>query len=173
LEGSLSIANIRAFPIAEDPEPIFMFVVTNIFIKWIRMLACMAVAGIRMTTRFCCYGYRVEGGVYYHLKSCDIPAVPKAIIILRKVHVFFEECRLLGCGAVSILCEPTFRRNVFTQDGILHSHRCENLKSYVYVFCYCMCPPTFRGAWLPRKDSYKKTQHCNASSFIYSLKFFI
>jgi hypothetical protein len=24
----------------------------------------------------------------------------------------YEECRLLGCGAVYILCEPTFRRNV-------------------------------------------------------------
>jgi hypothetical protein len=24
----------------------------------------------------------------------------------------FEECRLLGCGAVYILCEPKFRRNV-------------------------------------------------------------
>jgi hypothetical protein len=24
----------------------------------------------------------------------------------------FEECRFVGCGAVQILCEPTFRRNV-------------------------------------------------------------
>jgi hypothetical protein len=24
----------------------------------------------------------------------------------------YEECRLLGCGAAWILCEPTFRRNV-------------------------------------------------------------
>jgi hypothetical protein len=28
-----------------------------------------------------------------------------------KVH-YLEECRLLGCGTVQILCEPTFRRSV-------------------------------------------------------------
>jgi hypothetical protein len=48
-----------------------------------------------------------------------------------------EECRLLGCGAsladflpseTSVHTRST--RHHIPEDGILHSHRCENLKSY-------------------------------------------
>jgi hypothetical protein len=52
-----------------------------------------------------------------------------------------EECCLLGCGAMQILCESTFWRNVsppssstwqhIPEEGILHSHHRENLKSYI------------------------------------------
>jgi hypothetical protein len=72
-----------------------------------------------------------------------------------------EECRLLGCGAMKILCEPTFRRNVtplsslkmemdaihssemlvhtrstrchIPEDSILQNHRRENLRSYKLI----------------------------------------
>jgi hypothetical protein len=40
----------------------------------------------------------------------------KQIISFSKIWGFhgddYEECHLLGCGAVYILCDPTFRRNV-------------------------------------------------------------
>jgi hypothetical protein len=63
---------------------------------------------------------------------------------------------------VQILCEPTFRRNVSSpsavqknprarnqleqvatrhhipEDGMLQSHRCENLKSYTHFSCLCL-----------------------------------
>jgi hypothetical protein len=42
-----------------------------------------------------------------------------------------EECRLLGCGAASVHTRST-RRHI-PEDGILHSHRRENLKSYELI----------------------------------------
>jgi hypothetical protein len=48
-----------------------------------------------------------------------------------------EECRLVGCGAVYILCEPMFTQTTWStrrhipEDAILHSHRCEEHKSYM------------------------------------------
>jgi hypothetical protein len=64
-----------------------------------------------------------------------------------KVYCLSEECRLLGCYAVwvtilvTLISEPicSYETTVLTratrctisEDGILHSHRRENLKSYV------------------------------------------
>jgi hypothetical protein len=47
---------------------------------------------------------------------------------------YIKECRLLGCGAVYTLCETavhtrSIRRHI-PEDGILYSHRRENLKSH-------------------------------------------
>jgi hypothetical protein len=40
--------------------------------------------------------------------------------------IYVEECRLLGCGAVqSVHTRSTWRHT--PEDGILHSHRRENL----------------------------------------------
>jgi hypothetical protein len=43
-----------------------------------------------------------------------------------------EVCYFLGCGAMWVLLEPTgLSRSHIPEDGILHSHCRENLKSYI------------------------------------------
>jgi hypothetical protein len=55
-----------------------------------------------------------------------------------------EEWRLLGFYAVSLLYEPTFRKNFgsykkhIPEDAILHCHRRENLKLFTLrLFVWC------------------------------------
>jgi hypothetical protein len=69
---------------------------------------------------------------------------PETVSVLwtRGTLLDTEECRLLGCGAVLILCSSetsvhtrSTRRHI-PEHSILHSHRCENLKSYNFT-CYC------------------------------------
>jgi hypothetical protein len=47
-------------------------------------------------------------------------------ILKQKPKSLLEECRLLRCGAVWIMCEPTFRRNVSLSSLGLKNPRAKN-----------------------------------------------
>jgi hypothetical protein len=55
-----------------------------------------------------------------------------------------EECRLLGCGAVWSLCEPTFRRNVSPPSSGLKTPWARNQLEQVAAAVWILWEPTFR-----------------------------
>jgi hypothetical protein len=77
--------------------------------------------------------------IFWDVMPCSAVASfpPACLLILAEIISSTLKMEAICSSETSVATQQTTRRHI-PEDDTLHNHRCENLKSYIYVMCFAV-----------------------------------